>query len=210
MFRTIFTTLRALLKSGLCAPCLFLAIIKERVGGGIPQPCNFPLKWPRLSKTHWMILAPPNPNFQKKRHPHPLIYLWGITTSLYNVIKKVTNISIYLSQVICSIENLVFSCTIFLWALKLLFVVVVITACTLSIFKVTRKTFSAFSLWIFCHRQCKETLLDHFGALTSLPCLAIFGPSPVMNGRPQSKKRLIITSPMCGLLVEPQFTPFGT
>ena len=103
------------------APCLFLAIIKERVGGGIPQPCNFPLKWPRLSKTHWMILAPPNPNFQKKRHPHPLIYLWGITTSLYNVIKKVTNISIYLSQVICSIENLVFSCTIFLWALKLLF-----------------------------------------------------------------------------------------
>ena len=97
------------------APCLFLAIIKERVGGGIPQPCNFPLKWPRLSKTHWMILAPPNPNFQKKRHPHPLIYLWGITTSLYNVIKKVTNISIYLSQVICSIENLVFSCNCFLF-----------------------------------------------------------------------------------------------
>ena len=38
--------------------------------------------------------------------------------------------------------------------------------------------------------------LDHFGALTSLPCLAIFGPkwtifgpSPVMNGRPQSKKK---------------------
>ena len=38
--------------------------------------------------------------------------------------------------------------------------------------------------------------LDHFGALTSLPCLAIFGPkwtifgpSPVMNGQPQSKKK---------------------
>ena len=41
-----------------------------------------------------------------------------------------------------------------------------------------------------------RTLLDHFGVLTSLPCLAlfgpkwtIFGPSPVMNGRPQSKKK---------------------
>ena len=61
------------------------------------------------------------------------------------------------------------------------------------------------------------TLLDPFGALTSLPCLAIFGPkwtifgpSPVMNGRPQSEKRFIITSPMCGLLVEPQLAPFGT
>ena len=38
--------------------------------------------------------------------------------------------------------------------------------------------------------------MDHFGALTSLPCLAIFGPkwtifgpSLVMNGRPQSKKK---------------------
>ena len=32
------------------APCLFLAKIKERVGGGIPQKCNLPLKWSRLSK----------------------------------------------------------------------------------------------------------------------------------------------------------------
>ena len=41
-----------------------------------------------------------------------------------------------------------------------------------------------------------RTLLDHFGVLTSLPCLALFGPkwtifrpSPVMNGRPQSEKK---------------------
>ena len=33
------------------------------------------------------------------------------------------------------------------------------------------------------------TLLDHFGALTSLPRLAIFGPYPVMSDRPQSKKK---------------------
>ena len=31
-----------------------------------------------------------------------------------------------------------------------------------------------------------------------------------MNGRPQSKKRLSTTSLMCGLLVGPQFIPFGT
>ena len=31
-----------------------------------------------------------------------------------------------------------------------------------------------------------------------------------MNGRLQSEKRLITTSPMCGLLVEPQVFPFGT
>ena len=38
--------------------------------------------------------------------------------------------------------------------------------------------------------------LDHFGVLTSLPCLALFGPkwtifrpSPVMKGRPQSEKK---------------------
>ena len=43
------------------APCLFLAIIKERVGGGIPQKCNFPLKWSWLSKAHKIILAPPSP-----------------------------------------------------------------------------------------------------------------------------------------------------
>ena len=30
---------------------------------------------------------------------------------------------------------------------------------------------------------------DQFGALTSLPCLAIFGPFPVMNGGPKSKKK---------------------
>ena len=63
------------------------------------------------------------------------------------------------------------------------------------------------------------TLLGHFGTLTSLPCLAIFGPkwtifghphSPVMNDGPQSKKRLITRSPMCGLFVEPQNTLFGT
>ena len=40
------------------------------------------------------------------------------------------------------------------------------------------------------------TLLNHFGTLTILPCLAIFGPkwsffgpSPVMNGGPQSKNK---------------------
>ena len=51
----------------------------------------------------------------------------------------------------------------------------------------------------------------------SLPCLAsfgpkwtIFGPSPVIHGGHQSKKRLITRSPMCGLLVEPQLVPFGT
>ena len=53
------------------------------------------------------------------------------------------------------------------------------------------------------------TLLDPFGALTSLPCLAIFGPkwtilgpSPVMNGRPQSKKKahhqVSYVWPVCG------------
>ena len=59
-------------------------------------------------------------------------------------------------------------------------------------------------------------LLDHFGTLTSLPCLAIFGPkwtffgpSPVMNGGPQIEKRFITKSPMCGLLVELQNTMFG-
>ena len=61
------------------------------------------------------------------------------------------------------------------------------------------------------------SLLDHFDKLKSLPCLAIFGPkwtifgpSPMMSGGHQSKKRLITTSSMCGLLVEPQFFPFGT
>ena len=40
-----------------------------------------------------------------------------------------------------------------------------------------------------------RTHLDHFGVLTSLPCLVLFGPkwtifrpSPLMNGRPQSEK----------------------
>ena len=40
--------------------------------------------------------------------------------------------------------------------------------------------------------------------------MAVFSHYLVMNGRPQSEKRLIITSPMCGLLVEPQLAPFGT
>ena len=52
------------------------------------------------------------------------------------------------------------------------------------------------------------TLLDYFGALTSLPYLAIFGPkwtiflpsSPAINVGPQCKKRLITRSPMYGLL----------
>ena len=42
-----------------------------------------------------------------------------------------------------------------------------------------------------------STLLGHFGTLTSLPCLAIFGPkgtifgpSPVINGGPQSTKKV--------------------
>ena len=51
------------------------------------------------------------------------------------------------------------------------------------------------------------TLLDYFGALKSLPCLAIFGPKwtiflpspPAINVGPQCKKRLI-RSPMRGLL----------
>ena len=53
------------------------------------------------------------------------------------------------------------------------------------------------------------SLLDHFGALTSLPCLAIFGPkwtifgpSPVMNGRPHSAKKahhhVYYVWPACG------------
>ena len=68
-------------------PCSFLAKIKERVGGGIPQKCNLPLKWSRLSKAHKVILAAPSPMIPRRnRHPHPLIYLWGIKTSVYNVI----------------------------------------------------------------------------------------------------------------------------
>ena len=58
------------------------------------------------------------------------------------------------------------------------------------------------------------TLLDHFGTMTSLTCLAnfgpkyvIFGPSPVMIGGPQSKKRVLTRCPICGLLVEPQNVP---
>ena len=57
--------------------------------------------------------------------------------------------------------------------------------------------------------------LDHFGALTSLPCLAIFGPkwtifgpSPVMNDGPQSKKKGS-SPPMCRLLVERKNIPLG-
>ena len=59
------------------------------------------------------------------------------------------------------------------------------------------------------------TLLNHFGALTSLSCFAIFGPKwnifgplPVMNSGPQSKKRLIIRSTLCGLLLEPRNAPY--
>ena len=55
--------------------------------------------------------------------------------------------------------------------------------------------------------------LDHFGTLTSLRCLAtfglkwtIFGPSPVLCGEPQSKKRFTTSFPISGLLVEPQST----
>ena len=52
------------------------------------------------------------------------------------------------------------------------------------------------------------TLLDYFGALPSLPYLAIFGPKwtiflpspPAINVGPQCKKRLITRSPMYGLL----------
>ena len=62
-----------------------------------------------------------------------------------------------------------------------------------------------------------RTLLDHFGTLTSLPCLASFGPkwtifgaSPVMNGGPQSKKNAHHQVTMCGLLVEPQKLIFLT
>ena len=60
-----------------------------------------------------------------------------------------------------------------------------------------------------------ELVMYHFGTLTSQLCLAIFGtkrtifgPSPVMNGGPQSQKRLITRSHVCGLLVEPQNAPF--
>ena len=63
--------------------------------------------------------------------------------------------------------------------------------------------------------------LDPFGPLWSVDKPAMFGhfwskmdhfrPSPVMKSGPKSKKKwLITTSPMCGLLVEPQFFPFGT
>ena len=45
-------------------------------------------------------------------------------------------------------------------------------------------------------KTLRLTSLAHFGTLTSLPCLAIFGPkwstfvpSSVMNGGPQSKKK---------------------
>ena len=70
---------------------------------------------------------------------------------------------------------------------------------------------------MFCSQRKKKGL-DSKWVPNDLPCLAIFcpkwtifGPSPVMNGRPQSEKiRLIIMSFMCGLLVEPQIFPFGT
>ena len=59
--------------------------------------------------------------------------------------------------------------------------------------------------------------LDPFGPLWNVdkpamfgPKWTIFGPSPVMNGGPKRKKRLITTSPMCGVLMEPQVFPFGT
>ena len=34
-----------------------------------------------------------------------------------------------------------------------------------------------------------DLVMHHFGTLTSQPCLDIFGPSLVMNGGPQSKKK---------------------
>ena len=54
------------------------------------------------------------------------------------------------------------------------------------------------------------SLLDPFGPLWNVDKPAMFGPSPVMNGRLQSKKRLIARSLMCGLLVEPQNVPCVT
>ena len=58
------------------------------------------------------------------------------------------------------------------------------------------------------------TTLERWQACHVWPFLVQNGP---FLGHPQSwtvdprvKKRLIITSPMCGLLVEPQFFPFGT
>ena len=70
-------------------------------------------------------------------------------------------------------------------------------------------------------QMVKNTWFDHLGPFSTLlnhfDNPAIFGPkwtifwsSPVMNGGPQSKKRLITRSPMCGMLVEPQSVPFGT
>ena len=58
------------------------------------------------------------------------------------------------------------------------------------------------------------TLLDQFGALTSLLSLAtfgpkwtIFGPSPVMNGRPQSRRKahhqVSYVWPACGTQILP-------
>ena len=36
-------------------------------------------KWQLLSKAHKVILAAPSPMFPKRnRHPHPLIYVWGL------------------------------------------------------------------------------------------------------------------------------------
>ena len=62
-----------------------------------------------------------------------------------------------------------------------------------------------------------RTLLDHSGVLTSLPCLALFGPkwtifrpSPVMSGRPQSEKKahhhVSYVWPACGTLKHPVWT----
>ena len=49
---------------------------------------------------------------------------------------------------------------------------------------------STLERWLACH------IWAIFG-----PKWTTFGPPPVMNGGPQSKKRLITTSPMCGLLL---------
>ena len=53
--------------------------------------------------------------------------------------------------------------------------------------------------------------LDPLGLCLAIigPKWTIFGPSPLVNGGPQSKKRLITRSPMCGLHVETQNIPLG-
>ena len=58
------------------APCSFLAKIKERVGGGIPQKSNFPLKWSTLSKAHKVILAAPSHMIPRRNDALIHWYIW--------------------------------------------------------------------------------------------------------------------------------------